>query len=510
MSGKRSTGSRKRRKRKPRVLTILSVIFLMVCLCAVMLVSLALMNQKTGVTELDLMKEQLASYMSVQKETATAELERRAAEEAERLAREEAERQKALEEEKKRQEEEAARLAEEKLLKAHPELGAEITYTLPSGDQVLDRSVIETWLTDNGDGTYTRNEEAWRKHIADYVDQMAKITDSVGYARTFGATGLGEITVAGSSYYGWEIDEAAEAEALNQALLAGYKGEREPVYLSKEAAKNSDNYGVGGDYVEIDLSRQHLWIYRDYTCVLETDIVSGLMDERHYTPEGIFWFITRETNSTLKGERLPNNTYSYEVMVAYWMQLTDDGVGLHDADWKWVFGGEEYIWNGSHGCINLPVDMAGEIFNLTSYDTPVVMYYSQPFELRPAPPSDLDNYYAALAARQAQEEAEKDEEDDEEDEEDPENPENPDDPNAQQADPNADPYAQQTDPYADPYAQQTDPYADPYAQQTDPYADPYAQQTDPYADPYAVAYAMNGYTDGTYADGTMYYTEGVY
>ena len=422
MSAYHSSGKkRRRRKKRHSFMMILSITFLMVSLCAVILVSVLLMRQNTGVQELDLLKNQLSSYLAIQKETAAAEAERLAAEEAERLAREEAERQKALEEERKRKEEEEARLAEEKLLKEHPYMGAEITYTLPSGDQVLDRSVIQTWLTDNGDGTFTRNKEAWDRHIADYVDQMAKVTDSVGYARTFGATGLGEITVSGSSYYGWEIDEAAEVEALNKALMAGYKGTREPVYLSREAAKTSDNYGVGGDYVEIDLSRQHLWVYRDYTCVLETDIVSGLMDERHYTPEGIFWMKSRETNATLKGEQLPNNTYSYEVPVAYWMQLTDDGVGLHDADWKWYFGGEEYIWNGSHGCVNLPVEYAGDIFNLTSYDTPVVMYYSQYFELRPAPPSDLDNYYAALAARQAAEAEKEDEEDDEQDDQDDQN-----------------------------------------------------------------------------------------
>ena len=507
MSGHHSSGystGRKRkhsRRKKNTLAATLGTILLMVVLCGVILISLLLMRRDMDVQDPDQLREEIFSVLAVQKQTAEAEAERIAEEEAKQRAIEEAERQKALEEEKKRKAEEEARLAEEKLLKEHPELGAEITYTLPSGDQVLDRSVIETWLTDNGDGTFTRNEEAWERHIADYVDKMAKITDSVGYDRTFGSTWMGEVTVPGTSYYGWEIDEASEAQALNQALLAGYRGTREPIYLSREAAKTSDNYGVGGDYVEIDLSNQHLWVYRNYQCVLETDIVSGLMDERHFTPEGIFWMLSRETNTTLKGEQLPNNTYSYEAPVAYWMKLTEDGVGLHDADWKWVFGGEEYIWNGSHGCVNLPVDLAGQIYNLTSYDTPVVMYYSLPYELRPAPPSDLDNYLAALAARLAEEEKEDDE--DEEDEEE----ENPDEQNPEGQDPNAiqDPNAMQ-DPNAvqDPYAMQ-DPNAvqDPYAMQ-----DP-SQMMGGYSEGYSEYPGDAGaYYDGASAD--LYYAEGGY
>ena len=38
-------------------------------------------------------------------------------------------------------------------------------------------------------------------------------------------------------------------------------------------------------------------------------------------------------------------------------------VGLHDATWRWSFGGDIYTYNGSHGCVNLPLNTAAYIYN---------------------------------------------------------------------------------------------------------------------------------------------------
>ncbi|MCR4751357.1 MAG: L,D-transpeptidase [Eubacterium sp.] len=332
-----------------------------------------------------------------------AEEERIAAEEeAKRKAAEEEARRKAEEEARKKAEEEAAaeaaRKAEEELLNAHPELRSSIIYTLPTGDVTLDRDVLITWLIDNGDGTYTRDEDTWYTKARQYVAKMAETVNTRNKDRIFHTTGLGEIILNTGSYYGWEIDEEAETNKLLSELDAGTVMTREPIYISKEVAKKDNNNGIGKDYCEVDLSRQHLWIYRGGQPVFETDVVSGMMDEAHYTPPGVYLLLRKETNAVLKGERLPNGTYTYEAPVSYWMPFTTQGHGLHDANWKWAFGGEEYIWNGSHGCINLPVDAAGSIFNLMTTEMPLVIYYSEYFELRPAPPSEYDQYVAALQA----------------------------------------------------------------------------------------------------------------
>ena len=356
-----------------------------------------------------------AARKAEEERLAAEEAARKAEEEARRKAEEEEARRKAEEEARKKAEEEAARKAEEELLAAHPELKSAITYILPTGNVTLDRDTLITWLQDNGDGTYTKNEDTWYTKVRQYVSTMAAGVDSLGKDRLFSATGIGDIVINTGTYYGWEIDEETETAKLLNELAEGTVTTREPVYLSREAAKKDDNNGIGQNYCEVDLSRQHLWLYKAGQLAFETDVVSGLMDEAHYTPPGVYRLLKMETNAVLRGEKLPNGSYTYEAPVNYWMPFTDQGHGLHDASWKWAFGGEEYIWNGSHGCINLPVDAAAVIFELMTKEMPLVIYYSQYFELRPAPPSEYDQYVAAMQA--AAEDAELEEEEDEDEEE---------------------------------------------------------------------------------------------
>ena len=352
-----------------------------------------------------------AARKAEEERIAAEEAARKAEEEARRKAEEEEARRIAEEEARKKAEEEAAQKAEEELLAAHPELKSAITYVLPSGNVTLGRDMLITWLQDNGDGTYTKNDDTWYSKVSQFVTTMAAGVDSRNKDRVFNATGLGEIVLNTGSYYGWEIDEEAEIQKLLGELAEGTVITREPVYLSRESAKKSDNNGIGQDYCEVDLSRQHLWIYKGGHLAFETDVVSGLMDEAHYTPPGVYLLQKKETNAVLLGMKLPNGEYAYEAPVSYWMPFTNDGHGLHDASWKWAFGGEEYIWNGSHGCINLPVDAAGVVYELMTTEMPLVIYYSQYFELRPAPPNEYDQYVAAMQA--AAEEAAQEEEEEE-------------------------------------------------------------------------------------------------
>ena len=46
--------------------------------------------------------------------------------------------------------------------------------------------------------------------------------------------------------------------------------------------------------------------------------------------------------------------------------------GFHDASWQRLFGGSRYLTNGSHGCVNMPPEMAAKLFDLISAGTPVV------------------------------------------------------------------------------------------------------------------------------------------
>lgn len=265
--------------------------------------------------------------------------------------------------------------------------GASITYRLPGEEVTLDGSTTSGWLTQNADGTWTRDDAVWNQHVSDFVSQLAADHDTINRDRTFPATGIGNITVKGTGYYGYEIDEPAETAQLTQELDSGTVTTREPCRVQTEYAARDDNSGIGQNYVEVDLSRQHLWVYRDGAVAFETDVVSGTMNESYYTPEGVYKILDKKQNATLLGDAIPGKKdyYTYTQPVSYWMPFTYTGIGLHDASWRGAFGGDIYVSDGSHGCVNLPAAAAAQIFNLVEIQEPVVCYYSQPYSLASAP-----------------------------------------------------------------------------------------------------------------------------
>ena len=64
----------------------------------------------------------------------------------------------------------------------------------------------------------------------------------------------------------------------------------------------------------------------------------------------------------------------YESDVQFWMPFYG-GYGLHDATWRSYFGPDAYLYGGSHGCVNLPLDAAQELYALIQIDDVVVVHY---------------------------------------------------------------------------------------------------------------------------------------
>lgn len=269
---------------------------------------------------------------------------------------------------------------DKKLVKQIPTLnklaGTQVTYILPGGKKnVLNGTTLVKWLVKNKKGEYKKNEIIWNTKIAEFVHLMAQDVDSTYKARTFHTTSGQDITLQGTGYYGWEIDEAKEVEQLKADLNSKKNEEREPVYIRREAADPDDNNGFGSTYVEINLGAQHLWVYQNGKNVFETDLVSGKDDGKHRTPAGSFTAMDRKMNKMMRGDRLPNGKYEYETLAKYWIRLTNTGVGLHDAPWRGAFGGNIWRRGGSHGCINLPASAAQTIYGLVQNGTPVAVYY---------------------------------------------------------------------------------------------------------------------------------------
>ena len=52
-----------------------------------------------------------------------------------------------------------------------------------------------------------------------------------------------------------------------------------------------------------------------------------------------------------------------------------EGQGLHDATWRYYFGGNIYRGNGSHGCVNLPLWAARDIYEAVDTGTAIIIFY---------------------------------------------------------------------------------------------------------------------------------------
>ena len=123
-----------------------------------------------------------------------------------------------------------------------------------------------------------------------------------------------------------------------------------------------------GRYIEVNLSKQHLWVWQDHVVIYESPVTSGAAGAGLGTVTGLFSIYYKTTNTHLVGYQYG---YNYDVPVKYWMPFYS-GFGLHDAVWRnGNFGGQDYHYGGSHGCVNLPDATAEFVYNWSTIGTPV-------------------------------------------------------------------------------------------------------------------------------------------
>lgn len=244
-------------------------------------------------------------------------------------------------------------------------IGASITYDMANGKEVCDASVYNKWLEYNGKEV-TINSSKVKK----YISSLASKYNTSGKSRTFKTTSRGTRSFS-SSNFGYKINQSKEYEKLIKNIKDKETVTREPVYSQKEI---SGNNGFGSTYVEIDLTNQKVYLYKQGSLILTTDCVTGKVTSGHATPSGIYKITYKKSPAVLRGAIDPKTgEREYETPVTYWMPF-NGGIGLHDASWRNKFGGEIYVNSGSHGCVNLPTSSAAAIYSHVSSGTPVILY----------------------------------------------------------------------------------------------------------------------------------------
>ena len=252
---------------------------------------------------------------------------------------------------------------DEKLMKQQEEgnkfLNVTVTIDFADRQEVVNKDVMKDWLVVGEDGSLDLSHEKAKA----YVQELKYEYDTFGSSRQF-TTAYGEtITVSGGDY-GWVIAPNDTTTKILDAIKSGESQTITPEYTYSAYRREKDE--IGNTYVEISLSRQHMWFFKDGQLLVSTDIVTGNHNRGWDTHTGVYAIMYKERDATLVGE-------GYNSSVKYWMPFYAN-TGIHDATWRSSFGGSIYMNNGSHGCINTPYDQAEKIFNNIEKGVPVVVY----------------------------------------------------------------------------------------------------------------------------------------
>ena len=234
-----------------------------------------------------------------------------------------------------------------------------VTYKFGDKKEVLNGDTISKWVGIGEDGkAYLSSSE-----VTAYVKGLASKYDTVSKAKTLNTSYGKPVKITGGSY-GWKMNQSAEADALAEIIRSGESQERVPEFKQEAASYGENDYG--NTYVEVNLTAQHLYFYKDGKLVLDTDFVSGNESKGWSTPAGAYSLTYKQKDATLKGE-------DYRTPVAYWMPFNGN-IGFHDATWRKQFGGSIFKTSGSHGCVNLPPAMAKTLFENIPSKVPVLCY----------------------------------------------------------------------------------------------------------------------------------------
>lgn len=231
--------------------------------------------------------------------------------------------------------------------------------------------------------------------VQNYVKDLAAQYDTMGTERTFTSSfGNGRVVKVSGTAFGYEMDQEATANALYAALQSKKATTVEAVFKSKGYTLQGEN-DIGDTYIEVNLSLQKVIAYKDGKKIVEGDCVSGKEATGDGTCLGLYKIQDKLSPTVLRGQQKEvtktvtkknkkgkkvkvketKMEYEYESPVTFWLQF-NGGYGLHDAaGWRSVYGGSIYYYSGSHGCVNLPYDVAKKLYENFELGDPVVVYF---------------------------------------------------------------------------------------------------------------------------------------
>lgn len=168
----------------------------------------------------------------------------------------------------------------------------------------------------------------------------------------------------------WKVDQEASLPAFMEAL----REKEEDWQVSYERVRRHHNGNTMNNGIAVSLDRQWLWVFQNGQEIFQAPVVTGNPNRGYSTHRGNWTILNKATDTRLANTN--REGHSYDVPVSYWMQFNNMGMieGFHDATWHWAFGTDVYLYDGSHGCVNLSTGDMPILYNLAYVGMPVWVY----------------------------------------------------------------------------------------------------------------------------------------
>ena len=260
------------------------------------------------------------------------------------------------------------------LEQANQMLKTDVTYTFEVerknvyGEEQLNKSAIQKWLTVSEDGKRVQIDE---DKVEDYVNEVARIYSVKEPTTAQFVTASGDHVEVEAPITDESVDTQALKKDILNAIQEGATGQRKASYRKTRTGEQGTT-DLGGTYVEVDLDKQHLYLYVNGKKKAEGDICSGSVADGCATPAGLYTIKTKDYDRYLVG-------VGYRDWVHYFMPF-NGGIGLHDSTWREAdeYGGDVYLESGSHGCINMPLELVKTVDEYIDVGDYVILYGGQP------------------------------------------------------------------------------------------------------------------------------------
>lgn len=260
------------------------------------------------------------------------------------------------------------------LEQANQMLKTDVTYTFEVerknvyGEEQLNKSAIQKWLTVSEDGKRVQIDE---DKVEDYVNEVARIYSVKEPTTAQFVTASGDHVEVEAPITDESVDTQALKKDILNAIQEGATGQRKASYRKTRTGEQGTT-DLGGTYVEVDLDKQHLYLYVNGKKKAEGDICSGSVADGCATPAGLYTIKTKDYDRYLVG-------VGYRDWVHYFMPF-NGGIGLHDSTWREAdeYGGDVYLESGSHGCINMPLELVETVDEYIDVGDYVILYGGQP------------------------------------------------------------------------------------------------------------------------------------